>query len=136
MKNLLILAPLFILLSACGSGGGKSTTTMPASVRRTELQMAVATARENGFPSGTKIYGSDLVTIYSGKAQFVVGSRSTVRRTQDGGYIVRDYRGNVLQSFPRTARLEVVHNGVTQAVRPDRPVPPEYKNATPLEIVK
>ncbi|MDQ6660201.1 MAG: hypothetical protein M3Z24_04460 [Chloroflexota bacterium] len=135
MRNVSILGSLLLVLSAC-STAPHSTPTVSARVNGILLQMSVKKARESGFPAGTKIYGADLVTIDSGKTEFVPANSSTVSRTANGGLVVKDYDGDVVQSFPPTARLNIVHNGRTQAVRPDESVPPEYRNATPLAILK
>lgn len=135
-KHFLILGPLFALMSACGSGGRDSASSMPASVRRTAVQQAAQIAQENGFPSGSKIYGSDLVIINFGKTHFVPATTSTIARSANGGFIVKDHLGKVVRLFPSTATLTIEHDGRTQSIRPNQSVPLEYKNARALEILK
>ena len=112
----------------CSASQGFGITTHPyidpscinpkLSARDRAARLVICTAGH--LPAGTRLYA----------ASEIVGKNA------DGTVVLLDASGNVVQTFPRSAVIQVQKDAMVQAVLPGDPVPTKYQHSKPFEVIR
>jgi hypothetical protein len=66
----------------------------------------------------------------------IVAPQHTANREANGNVVLRDSSGRAIDTFPRSAIIDVEKGQAFHAVEPGQRLPRKYENVTPLEVIR
>lgn len=88
------------------------------------------------LPRGTRLYVSDVIAVRDGNRITLPTGSQTISKRSDGSIVLLNAQGEVIQTFPKSAVIQVQKGAQAQAIQPGKTLPNKYEHSTPAMVIK